>query len=117
MRWSTRSPCPHGRPRVIQHKVNWHEREDGMIEFRARLPKDEAALVIAAIRTAKDQFGRPPAKPDPCGDAQQEATSGVGVYSNVDGLLDVALGFLNTAPEDGSGEDAPWWWCRSRRRT
>jgi hypothetical protein len=51
--------------------VNWHEREDGMIEFRARLPKDEAALVIAAIRTAKDQFGRPPAKPDPCGDAQQ----------------------------------------------
>ena len=71
MRWSTRSPCPHGRPRVTQRKVNWHEREDGMIEFRARLPKDEAALVIAAIRTAKDQFGRPPAKPDPCGDAQQ----------------------------------------------
>jgi hypothetical protein len=24
-----------------------------MIEFRARLPKDEAALVIAAIRTAR----------------------------------------------------------------
>ena len=60
--------------------------------------------MIAAIRTAKDQFGPPPAKPDPCGNAQQEAT-GVGVYSNVDGLLDVARGFLNTAPEDRSGED------------
>ncbi len=23
--------------------VSWHEREDGMIDFRARLPKDEAA--------------------------------------------------------------------------
>jgi hypothetical protein len=51
------------------------------------------------------QFGPPPAKPDPCGDAQQEATGCVGVYSNVDGLLDVARGFLNTAPEDRSGED------------
>ena len=57
--------------------MNWHEREDGMIEFRARIPKDEGALVIAAIRTAKDQFGPPPAKRDPCGDARQEAT-GVG---------------------------------------
>ena len=25
-----------------QRKVSWHEREDGMIEFRARLPKGEA---------------------------------------------------------------------------
>jgi hypothetical protein len=85
--------------------VSWHEREDGMIDFQARLPKDEAALVIAAIRTAKDQFGPPPTKPDPCGDGQQEATSGVGVYSNVDGLLDVARVFLDTAPRDRSGED------------
>ena len=52
--------------------VSWHEREDGMIDFRARLPKDEAALLMAAINTAKDQFGPPPDKPDPCGDAQQE---------------------------------------------
>ena len=38
--------------------MSWHEREDGMIDFQVRLPKDEAVLVIAAINTAKDQFGR-----------------------------------------------------------
>jgi hypothetical protein len=32
-----------------KRKVSWHERDDGMVEFRARLPKDEAALLIAAI--------------------------------------------------------------------
>jgi Domain of unknown function (DUF222)/HNH endonuclease len=88
-----------------KRKVAWHEREDGMVEFRARLPKDEAALLIAAIDTARDQFGQPPAKPDPCSDAQQEAEAGVGSYSNVDALMDVARGFLDTAPQDRSGED------------
>ncbi|HLM23237.1 MAG TPA: DUF222 domain-containing protein [Propionibacteriaceae bacterium] len=60
--------------RIKQHtkrKVLWHEREDGMIDFRARLPKEEAAVLLAAIEAAKDQFGPPPAKPDPCRDAQQ----------------------------------------------
>ena len=75
-----------------------------MIDIRARLPKEEAALLISAIDTAKDQFGPPPPKPDPCGDAQQETTPGV-AYSNADALLDVARVFLNTAPEDRSGED------------
>jgi Domain of unknown function (DUF222) len=44
-------------PQQSKRRVSWHEREDGMVEFRARLPKDEAALLIAAIETAKDQFG------------------------------------------------------------
>jgi hypothetical protein len=60
--------------------------------------------VLATINAAKDQFGPPPPKPDPCGDAQQESAPGVG-YSNADAVLDVARGFLNTAPEDRSGED------------
>ena len=88
-----------------RRKVSWYEGEDGMIDFWARLPKDEAALVIAAIDTAKDQFGPPPAKPDPCRDAAQVPASGVGVYSSADALLDVARGFLDTAPQDRSGED------------
>jgi hypothetical protein len=79
------------------------------VEFRARLPKDEAALLIAAINTARDEFGPPPAKPDLCGDARQEPTPGVGSYGNADALVDVAREFLNTAPEDGSGEDRPAW--------
>jgi hypothetical protein len=88
-----------------KRRVLWHEREDGMVDFRARLPKEEAALLLAAMNAAKDQFGPPPPQPDPCGDAGHESTPGAGVYSNADALLDVARGFLNTAPEDRSGED------------
>ncbi|HEX3207605.1 MAG TPA: DUF222 domain-containing protein, partial [Propionibacteriaceae bacterium] len=83
-----------------------HERDDGMIDFRARLPKEDAALLLAAIDAAKDQFGPPPPKPDPCSEAPAgQPSPGVGVYSNADALLDVARVFLDTAPEDRSGED------------
>jgi hypothetical protein len=82
----------------------WHEREDGMIDIRARLPKEEAALLLAALAAAKDQFGPPPAKPDPCGE-ESKASPDASRYSNADALLDVARVFLNTAPEDRSGED------------
>jgi hypothetical protein len=85
--------------------VTWHEREDGMVEVRARLPKDEAAVLVAAIDAAKDQFGPPPSKPDTCRDAEPEPAPSVSAYSNADALLDVARGFLNTAPQDRSGED------------
>jgi len=87
-----------------KRRVAWREREDGMIDFHVRLPKQEAALLISAIDTAKDQFGPPPAKPDPCGDcaSAQESTP---TYTNADALLDVARVFLNAAPEDRSGED------------
>ncbi len=88
-----------------KRRVLWHEREDGMVDFRARLPKEEAALLLAAMAAARDQFGPPPPQPDPCGAAEHESTPGVGVYSNADALLDVARGFLDTAPEDRSGED------------
>jgi Domain of unknown function (DUF222) len=71
-----------------KRQMSWHEREDGMIDFRGRLPKEEAALPLTAITAAKDQFGPPPPKPDPCGE-QSEPVSGVGVYSNADALLDV----------------------------
>jgi hypothetical protein len=46
-----------------KRRMSWHEREDGMVEFRARLPKEEAALLVAAISAAKDQFGPPPQSP------------------------------------------------------
>jgi len=84
--------------------LNWHEREDGMIDVRVRLPKDEAAVLLAAIDTARDQFGPAPPKPDPTGDSCEPAP-GVGVYSKADALLDVARVFLNTDPQDRSGED------------
>jgi hypothetical protein len=88
-----------------KRRVSWHERDDGMIDFRARLPKEEAAVLLAAIHAAKDRFGPPPPKPDPCGDAERESAPDVAPYSNTDALLDVARVFLDTAPEDRSGED------------
>ena len=86
-----------------KRKVTWHERDDGMVEVRARLPKDEAAVLLTAIDAAKDQFG-PPSKADPCSE-QPEPAPGVGTYSNADALVAVARGFLNTAAQDRSGED------------
>jgi hypothetical protein len=90
--------------------VWWQEREDGMIDFRARLPKEDAAAVLAALEAAREQFGPPPVKPDPCGPdpcgaVTEPSPPGIGSYSNVDALLDVARGFLDSAPEDRSGED------------
>jgi 5-methylcytosine-specific restriction endonuclease McrA len=91
-------------PQQNKRSVTWHEREDGMIDVRARLPKEEAAVLIAAMDAARDQFGPPPPKPDPAGDCCEPAP-GAGAYSKADALLDVARVFLNTAPQDRSGED------------
>jgi hypothetical protein len=88
-----------------KRNMSWHEREDGMIDVRARLPKDEAAVLLAAIAAAKDQFGQLPAKPDPCAESDVQLAPDAVSYSNADALLDMARVFLNTAPEDRSGED------------
>ena len=91
-------------PQQNKRSVTWHEREDGMIDVRTRLPKEEAAVLIAAMDAARDQFGPPPPKPDPAGYCCEPAPD-VGAYSKADALLDVARVFLNTAPLDRSGED------------
>jgi hypothetical protein len=65
-----------------------------MIDFRARLPNDEAAMLLAAIEAEKDQFGPPPAKPHPCGE-ESDGSSDAARYSNADALVDVA-GCLST---------------------
>jgi hypothetical protein len=68
------------------------------VDVRVPLPKDEAATLLAALESAKDQFGQSPEKP--VGEAPTGPT-----YTRTDALLDVARGFLQTAPEDRSGED------------
>lgn len=68
------------------------------MDVRVPLPKDEAATLLAALESAKDQFGQSPEKP--VGEAPTGPT-----YTRTDALLDVARGFLQTAPEDRSGED------------
>lgn len=82
-----------------ERRLTWTERETGTVDIRLRLPKEEAATVIAAINAAKDQFGTPP--PAPSG-SQTDTTP---AYTLADAALDVARTFLATAPADRSGED------------
>jgi hypothetical protein len=84
-----------------RRQVTVAEREDGMVEIRARLPKEEAAVLIAAMETAKDQFGPPPAKPG----EQPNEVAATPPYSRADALVDVSRAFVASAPEDRSGED------------
>jgi hypothetical protein len=49
-----------------KRRLSWQERDDGTIEYRARLPKDDSAQLFATVEAAKEQFGPLPAKPDPC---------------------------------------------------
>jgi Domain of unknown function (DUF222)/HNH endonuclease len=87
----------------LKRSVSWRTRDDGMVELRAMLPAEEGAVLVAAIRAAKDQFGQPPAPVSTAVAGRQVDTTPV--YSSADALLDVARGFLATAPADRSGED------------
>ena len=62
-----------------KRRVWWHERDDGMIDFRARLPKEDAAVLLAAIDAAKDQFGPPPPNPTLLRGSSRPAIAGCGV--------------------------------------
>lgn len=96
-----------------ERRLTWTERETGTVDIRLRLPKEEAATVIAALNAAKDQFGAPPPapaagtdRPDPAANsASDSGTDTTPGYTLADAALDVARTFLATAPEDRSGED------------
>jgi hypothetical protein len=94
------------RRRIGQHtqrRMSWQHRDDGMVDLRARLTKEDAAILVAAIHAAKDQYGTIPTKPDPTDD--EPANLEVGAYTTVDALVDVGRVFLDTTPADRSGED------------
>ena len=90
--------------------LTWTERESGIVDIRVRLPKEEAAVLLAALNTAKDQYGPPPSARVDSG-ATSTAAAGTGTndttpaYGLVDAMLDVARVYLSSAPEDRSGED------------
>jgi hypothetical protein len=81
--------------------LTWHEREDGMVDLRARLTKEDAAVLVAAVHAAKDQITQANADAE----AGAKDKTGTGACSMVDALVDVGRVFLDTAPEDRSGED------------
>lgn len=103
--------------------LTWTERESGIVDVRVRLPKEEAAVLLAALNAAKDQHGALPTNTQADTDATMGAacraaddtdTGASGstsqadttpAYALVDAVLDVARVYLSTAPEDRSGED------------
>jgi len=81
-------------------RLTWTERETGVVDFRLRLPKEEAAVVLAALTAAEDQHSSPPAPA--IDDGQVDTTPR---YTLADAAVDVARTFLAATPEDRSGED------------
>jgi hypothetical protein len=90
-------------PQQSRRRLQLVERDDGMVDLRVRLPKEEAAAIAAALAAATDQFGTPPPRPVQSTEVSEEPAGPA--YTQVDALLDVARGFLAAAPEDRSGED------------
>lgn len=41
-----------------KREMSWRERNDGMVEVRVRLPKEEAAVLLAATEVAKATYWR-----------------------------------------------------------
>ena len=99
--------------------LTWTERESGIVDVRVRLPKEEAAVLLAALNAAKDQHGASPAAASsedgdededapPEGEtlpADENQVDTTPAYGLIDAMVDVARVYLSTALEDRSGED------------
>ncbi|HEY5783972.1 MAG TPA: DUF222 domain-containing protein, partial [Microlunatus sp.] len=82
--------------------LTWTTRESGTVDIRVRLPAEDAAILLAALNAAKEQYGAPPPTDTK---AKTDATDTTPAYTSADALLDIARVFTHTAPEDRSGED------------
>ena len=99
------------RRRIGQHtqrRVTWHRRDDGMVDLRARLTQEDAAVLWRPCTPPRTNTAPSLPKPNPTQTdptLDEPANAGVGVYTTTDALIDIARVFLDTAPEDRSGED------------
>ena len=94
--------------RITQERdrgLTWTTRENGTVDVRLRLPTEDAALLLAALNAAKDQYGTPPEPAAGSRDTKTDDTDTTPAYTSADAILDLARTFLTTAPEDRSGED------------
>lgn len=72
-------------------RARWFFDDDGMLVVNARLPSDEGALLLAALRQAEHSLG----VPDPDRNT----------WDTADALVALAQGSLAAAPGDSSGDD------------
>ncbi|WP_193105071.1 HNH endonuclease signature motif containing protein [Brachybacterium sp. FME24] len=102
-------------------QARWQVRDDGMIEIRAVLPAEMGAEVITALDLALDRDGTDPEEVDPAyadpsqadplqeNDATERAAQITSTPTfeqrKADALVSIARTFLDTEPDDRSGED------------
>lgn len=119
---------------AVRH-ARWQIRDDGMVEIRALLPAEVGAEVLTALNLALERDGTEPPKADPAAEApssrqepsgesprrvtrvdqlseQETAVLAAEITTTptleqrrADALLDLARTFLDTEPDDRSGED------------
>ncbi|WP_152365414.1 DUF222 domain-containing protein [Microlunatus speluncae] len=91
--------------RIAQHdrrRFRLINRDDTMTGLTGELPADEAAIVAAALRRARDLNSTPP----PRNDTDTDTADATPRYVNADALRDICQHYLNTATtDDESGED------------
>jgi hypothetical protein len=92
--------------------VAWVVQEDGNVHVTAVLPPEEAAALIAAVQAAADASRDAEADSDPApgrerlDDADARETPEQMLHrTRVEGLAEIANCYLNSRPEDRSGED------------
>lgn len=96
-----------------EREFRWSERDSQMVDVRIRLPKEEAAVVLAAVNAAKDHHDTPPAGADSPRDAVGDGSTADDStvvdaspgYRLVDAVVDLARDYLAVVPGDRSGED------------
>lgn len=107
------------RMRRKRQRVAWVVQEDGNVHFTAVLPPEEAASLIAAVQAASDAIADDETRTGPHVPSDADA-DGVAVDADADpkespeqrlhrtrveGLVEIATCYLNSRPEDRSGED------------
>lgn len=101
-----------------RRNARWFWDDDGMLVFTARLPADEGATLVSALRMAEHSLGEPRGGPEIPGgptarpedsvapaDWSVPADSDQVGWSTADALIAVAQNALAAGPVDSSGDD------------
>lgn len=97
-------------------RASWSVREDGMIELHALLPAESGAEIVSALELALSRDGSeapPGSRPTDSTPTEESAdardaritTDPTPEQRRADALADVARGYLQSEPDDRTGED------------
>jgi hypothetical protein len=90
-----------GPSRQEGRKARWFWDDDGMLVFTARLPADEGAMLVAALRMAEQSLSESPESPE----AQEKSANSQTIENAADAVVALAQNALAAGPVDSSGDD------------